>query len=199
MSTAERARRRARGRSAERARGGSSTSSSALRAFGIVAVLALLVLVTTAIEPRFLDRHEHPASSSATRRSSRCSRSARRWSSSRATSTCRSGSVLGLSAYVSADHVRPPSTASRSPRRCSSSASAIGVACGIVNGVLDGRRPRAEPGGDARDALHHPRHRHPDRRRRSGRRELAAELVHRDLARRRSSAIPDPRDRRSRW
>ena len=38
----------------------------------------------------------------------------------------------------------------------------------------DDYRPRAEPRGDAGDALHHPRDRHPDHRRRSGRRQLAA-------------------------
>ena len=49
-----------------------------LRAFGIVAALALLIVVTSVVQPRFLSGQEVNSSSS-TRRSWRSSRWARRW------------------------------------------------------------------------------------------------------------------------
>ena len=90
------------------------------------------------------------------------------------------GSVLGLSAFLSADlfghhHGIPIALVFVVGRRDRDR-----VRCG--ERIPHGRRTRAEPGRHARDALHHPRHRHPRRRRRPGRRELAAERVHRDPA-----------------
>ena len=100
------------------------------------------------------------------------------------------GSVLGLSAFLSADLF------GKHPGIPIVLVFLVGMAIGDRlrhrQRAPDHDRPGAEPGRDARDALHHPRHRHPRRRQRPGRRELAAELVPEH------PAGDDPRDSRSR-
>ena len=56
------------------------------------------------------------------------------------------------------------------PRRCSSSAWPSGWPAALAQRAHGLARPGAEPGGHAGDALHLPRHRHPDRRRQRGHR-----------------------------
>ena len=69
------------------------------------------------------------------------------------------GSVVGLSAYLSASlfrhHPGIPIPV------VFLAGLGIGLACGVANGFMVAVGPGAEPGGDARHAVHHPRHRHP--------------------------------------
>ena len=145
-----------------------------LRAFGIVAALALLVIVTSVAQPRFLSGQEVNIVLGNTSILALLTLGEAMVIISRNVDLSI-GSVLGLSAYVSGSmfgHLHGMPTICdrrRLPRRHR------------CRGCLrnrqrraDDSRSRAEPRGDAGDALHHSRHRHPDHRRRSGRRELAA-------------------------
>ena len=146
-----------------------------IRAFGIIAVLALLVLVTAIIQPRFLSAQELQF---VLERHDRVRAARGRRDDGRADAQRRPLGRLGARA-LGLPLGRPVRQASRDPR----SSLVFVVGHGDRHRLRDRQRvpdhdrPCAEPGRDARDALHHPRHRHPRRRRRPGRRQLAAELV----------------------
>ena len=81
------------------------------------------------------------------------------------------------------EDVRPPARGVDRPRSSSRSSSASAWAClRHRQRRADDDRADPEPRGHAGDALHHPRDRDPDHRRRSGRRQLAAGRVLPDLA-----------------
>ena len=87
---------------------------------------------------------------------------ARRWSSSPATSTCPSvrSSACPRTSSAPVQRITPTSR---------SLGFVVGIAIGAVVGAINGfdhaRAPGAQPGGHARDALHHPRRRRPLRQR----------------------------------
>ena len=138
-----------------------------IREFGIIAVLIVFVAVTTVIQPRFLDAQNIAVRADRHRPSSPCSRVGETMVVITRNVDLSVGSVLGLSAFLSADlfsqvHGHPDR------RRCSLAGLAIGLACGVINGLMVALAPGAEPGRDAGHALHHPRHRRPDRGRQPG-------------------------------
>ncbi len=98
------------------------------------------------------------------------------------------GSVVGLSAYLSA-HLFASHPGLPIPVVFLAGLG-IGLACGHRQRGDGRRRTGAEPGGDARDALHHPRHRHPDcRRPRGGRQPLSNAFL--DIPKDTVGGIPD--------
>ena len=158
-----------------------------IRESGIVVVLAVFVLVTTLVQPRFLDASNIQFILVDTTVFALLALGETMVVVTRNVDLSI-GSVLGLSAYLSANLF---SVSPGIPIPVVFLAG-LGIGLGVRPGQRDpgGRRPGAEPGGDAGDALHHPRHRHPDRRRQGGRRGLAAAAPSCRYPRRRSSASP---------
>ena len=165
-----------------------------IRESGIIAVFVVFVAVTTAIQPSFLNQQNIQFLLINTTVFALLALGETMVVISRNVDLSI-GSVLGLSAYVSAS-LFGRSPASRSPSVFLVGLG-IGLACGLANGLMVaiGRVP--EPGRHAGHAVHHPRHRHPDRRRQRGDRPDPAERLHRHPAGERArGSVPGHRGRR---
>ena len=161
------------------------------RTFGIIAVLLLFVAITAAIESRFVDADNIQFILSQTSLYALIAVGEAMVIITRNVDLSV-GSIVGLSAYVSANQF------GAHPGISIVAVFAVGLGIGARVRVRIGRdrrhRSRAEPRRDAGDALHHPRHRHDHRRAEGGRGQHRAGVVQQHP---RPHAARDPR--RGRW
>ena len=125
------------------------------RTFGILGVLVLFVLITTAIQPRFLNASNIQFILATTALYAFPVAIGKTFVVITRNVDLSVGSVVGLSAYVSANmfqahHGIPIPVVFLVGL-------GVGLACGLSDGNHHRRRARAKPSGDTRDAVHHPR------------------------------------------
>ena len=125
------------------------------RTFGILGVLVLFVLIAAAIQPRFLNASNIQFILATTALYALVAMTGETFVVITRNVDLSVGSVVGLSAYVSANmfqaHHGIPIHA------VFLVGLGVGLACGLVTELHHRRRARPKPSGDTRDAVHHQR------------------------------------------